>query len=213
MSLFSPDSKIMQALTRICDLVLLNLLFLLTCLPIFTMGAASAALYDMCFRMYTDEEGGIFLGYFRAFGRNFRQSTPIFLLLLLIAAVAGFDFYLFALQEAPLSYLAILALPILALTAMTYGYAFPLVSQFDNSMGCTLKNALLLAVAYLPRTLCVTALNILPLLLLLRPDVFFDIGIMWVVIYFSATAYVNALILRKVFAPLAQKDTSTGVSQ
>ena len=54
MSFFSLDSKFMQALSRIADLILLNLVFLVTCIPIFTIGAASAALYSVAFRLGTE---------------------------------------------------------------------------------------------------------------------------------------------------------------
>ena len=54
--LFSIDSKFMQVLSRIYDIAVLNMLYLLTCLPIFTIGAATSALYAVCFRMGTDRE-------------------------------------------------------------------------------------------------------------------------------------------------------------
>ena len=75
MSFFSLDSKFMQALSRIADLILLNLVFLVTCIPIFTIGAASAALYSVAFRLGTEREEGVFRCYFRAFRNNFKQGT------------------------------------------------------------------------------------------------------------------------------------------
>ena len=64
---FSPDSKIMQFFSRLTDLILLNVVFLLTCIPVFTIGAANAALYRVCFRMDTDKEEPLFRSYFRSF--------------------------------------------------------------------------------------------------------------------------------------------------
>ena len=43
----SSDSKIIQFLNRLGELILLNLCFLLCCLPVVTVGAASAALYKV----------------------------------------------------------------------------------------------------------------------------------------------------------------------
>ena len=77
-SIFSPDSKLMQVLTRLTDLVLLNILFLLTCIPVFTIGAATASLYTLCFRMLRQEESGILKPYFRAFKENFKPATGVF---------------------------------------------------------------------------------------------------------------------------------------
>ena len=85
-SMFSPDSKIMQVLARLSDLVILNFLYLITCIPVFTIGAANTALYSVCFRMLR-EEGGVVKPYFRAFRDNFRQGTGIWLILLLFSAI------------------------------------------------------------------------------------------------------------------------------
>ena len=77
--LFDPESQIMQILSRFCDIVILNLVFLLTCIPIFTIGAANTALYDVVFRMDTDREGKLLPTYFHSFRENFRQSTILWL--------------------------------------------------------------------------------------------------------------------------------------
>ena len=68
---FSPDSKFSQIMNRVGDLLLLNLTFLLTCIPIVTIGAASSALYTVCFRFNTEKEGKLLHTYFRAFREEF----------------------------------------------------------------------------------------------------------------------------------------------
>lgn len=77
--LFSPDSRIPAALSRVADLVVLNLLFLLTCIPLFTIGPALSALYTVTFAFGTHREQGVAGTYFRAFRQNFWQAC-IFLL-------------------------------------------------------------------------------------------------------------------------------------
>ena len=64
---FSLDSKFMQAMSRVADLIILNVIYLVTCLPVVTIGAAGTALYTVCFRLGTDREGSLVKGYFRAF--------------------------------------------------------------------------------------------------------------------------------------------------
>ena len=86
--MFSPDSKIMQVFSRLADLVLLNILFLITCLPVFTIGAAVTALYTMCFRLMREEYSGIIRSYFKAFRDNFKTATAAWLLVMLAAAPA-----------------------------------------------------------------------------------------------------------------------------
>ena len=64
---FSLDSKFMQAMSRVADLIILNVIYLVTCLPVVTIGAAGTAMYTVCFRLGTDREGSLVKGYFRAF--------------------------------------------------------------------------------------------------------------------------------------------------
>ena len=205
--LFSPDSQIMQALSRLCDLMLLNVLFLLTCIPIVTIGAASTAMYTVASRLGTDREEGVFKPYFRAFRANFGQSTAIWLILLLWGAASCVNGLIFYQQTGVLRYTVLLFVGLFVLALMIGAYAFPLVSRFQNNTRTTLKNALLLSVGYLPRSLIMTVLNVFPFaLLLFHLYLFFQLGLLWLVIYFSAAAYLNSLLLRKVFAPYLPKE-------
>ena len=88
--MFSPDSKIMTVLTRITDLILLNILFLISCLPVFTVGAAVTALYSMCFRLMREEYNGIIRPYFQAFKTAFRQATAIWGILLIAGVPSAY---------------------------------------------------------------------------------------------------------------------------
>lgn len=199
--LFSIDSKFMQVLSRIYDIAVLNMLYLLTCLPIFTIGAATSALYAVCFRMGTDREEGILKTYFRSFRTNFLQGTGLFLLLFVGELLCLLAIRILLPQRGWMSMVSYLWIVLLVLLSFLYSYAFPLQSQFCNSVGQTLKNALLLSVGFLPRTILVCLVNALPLgVMVLAPDVGLRIGYVWFFFYFSAAAYVNSRILQKVFA-------------
>ena len=59
---FSLDSKFMQVMSRVADLIILNVIYLVTCLPVVTIGAAGTAMYTVCFRLGTDREGSLVKG-------------------------------------------------------------------------------------------------------------------------------------------------------
>ena len=202
-SIFSPDSKIMQALTGFADLMILNILFVITCLPVFTIGAAASALYTVTFRMLRQEEGSIFRTYFRAFGGNFRQGTLIWLILLLFSAVGVLNLtWMDSISGSARTVMRLLTVMVLSLLAFIHAYAFPLQSQFRNGIKATLTNAFLLSIGHLPRTILVTALNLFPLgLLAVNLYTFLNSSMVWIVIYYSGTAFINSLLLKKVFAP------------
>ena len=201
--LFSPDSKIMQIISRFCDIVILNLLFLVTCLPLFTIGAASAAMYTVVFRMDTDKEEGLFRTYFRAFRDNFLQGTAIWLLLALFGAASCVNMVQFSQLGGVLGYLLFLiAMLVFLVVVLIFSYVFPLLSQFRNSIKESLKNALPLSVAHLPRSILLAVINCFPAaLLVLNLYAFAKLSYLWMVLYFAAAAYFNSRVLNKVFKP------------
>ena len=201
-TLFSPDSKFMQALSRICDLMVLNFLFLLTSIPVFTIGASSTALYTVCFRFGTEREKGSVRSYFRAFQDNFRQGTGLWLILLLFGSASLLNTMLFLSFSGPLHYLFLLFALLAAVAILTGSCAFPLLSQFSTTVRACFKNALLLSIGYFPRFIVIALVNLFPVLLLFFDFyLFFQTGFIWIAIYFSAGAYLNSLLLKKVFAP------------
>ena len=200
--LFSPDSRFMQAMSRIGDLLLLNFFFLLTCVPLVTVGAACTALYTVCFRFGTDREAGVIKSYFCAFRENFRQAIVLWLILLICGGAAGFNIWLFYSMAGPARYFFVLFSILLVLALLVGAYVFPLLSQFDNDVPSTLKNALILSLGYLPRSAVIGVLNVFPFaLMILDFYTFLQAAFGWVSLYFAAAAYLNTLLLKKVFAP------------
>ena len=81
---FNPDSPFFQFMNSLAAFIGLNVIFLITCLPIFTIGPALTALYTVTLKEARKEGGYIFSTYFKAFKENFRQSAAAFLIQLLM---------------------------------------------------------------------------------------------------------------------------------
>ena len=92
MKFFNYDSPIMQFLSRLTDLFILNFLFLICSIPIVTIGASATALYSVTLKMAKNEESYIFSSFFRAFKNNFRHSTISWMILLLAGIVLWMDY-------------------------------------------------------------------------------------------------------------------------
>ena len=200
--MFSPDSKFMEIFGRITDLVLLNLLFMITCLPIFTIGAATTALYTMCFRLMREEYSGIIKTYFKAFRDNFKQATLLWMLLVLIIGPGLYYFYVLFSLDSLLRYLGFLFVILGLLSAMTASYVFPWISQFENSTAQALRNALILSVSRLPRSAAILVINLMPAIVwFVNPELFIQISFLWIALYFAAAAYMNTGLLWHVFKP------------
>ena len=192
----------MRTMSRIADLVLLNLCYLLTCLPAFTIGAASAALYTVCFRFGSEEERGVIRSYFRAFRENLKRGIGLWLIVLLCGTTALINAWIFYAMPGGLRFLSVLFAILFVLAVIVFGYAFPLLSQFDDGVWPTLRNSLILGLGYLPRSLLITAFNIFPFALMLADFyLFLQAAFLWTALYFSLAAYVNTFLLKRVLAP------------
>ena len=206
----NPDSWFMQLISRFSSLVVLNLLFLFTCIPIFTIGTALTALYDVVFRMDTDREGRYLPAYFRSFAANFKQSTPIWMFFLLFISASCANAVIFSNKGGMMGQIpSVVSVVILINLLLVLGYVFPLLSQFDNTRRNTVKNALLLSVANLPRTLVVAVINCFPwALMIVNFYAFIQMSFIWFALYFAAAAYFNSRVLMKVFQALNESVTN-----
>lgn len=198
--LFTEDNKIFQFLSLLADLMILTLQWLVACLPIVTIGAATTALYSCAMKRY-EEEIRLFRDFWNAFRKNFAQATALWgVVLALLFAVAADIYLVFFTEFTPGTIVKLLMLMLAFVVAMIVSYIFPLQAFFVNPVGRTLKNAVLLSVMYLPVSVVIVFINVIPFLVwLLMPEVFSRILLLWVVLAGGVIAYVNGKMLRRIF--------------
>lgn len=197
--LFAMDGRLAVFLNKTADLVILNLLWVICCIPIVTAGAATTAFVYELLKLARDEESYIFTGFFQQFKENFKQATIVWLIYLLIGAVVYFDIRALGIMDLswkPVWTIILYMIAFLAIASMFY--AFPVMAFFRNSTKKVLKNSLLMAVAHLPWTLLIILINLCPVLLLMFGNPI-AVGFLDVVIGFSLAGLVNAHIFRRLF--------------
>lgn len=204
---FNIDSPLMRFLTKLADLMILNILFLITCLPVVTIGAAWTALYYVAMKMVRDEEGGIVRSYFHAFRLNFRQATLLWLGVLGIAVILVLDLLILARIDSPIAAAMNMGIGIIAiLIFLVLQYLFPLLARFEAGTVQTLKNAVLLAVGQLPRTLLMGFSTAGILVITFYNGYTLSIGILlWMLLGFAIMAFSNSSILVKIFDKLVSE--------
>lgn len=156
MNLFHPDNPVMRFLSRIFDLILLNLLFVFSCIPIVTIGAALSAIYQILFKIIDKKDPYIFKGYIKAFRENFKPATLIWILTVL--AGAGIYMALFAINAKSGQSLELLQIPIWILVFIIVSvatYAFPLLSRYQCSIKQLIINAFVLSIGNIPATVII----------------------------------------------------------
>lgn len=125
------ESKVVDMLSRIVELMLLNLLFVLTSLPLVTIGASITALFSVNLKLVKNEESYIVKEYFHAFRQNLARATISFLLFTIIGTLFTFNIIL-ALRSTGTLFLiiGILSLIFLILLGVYSLCYFPLLAQF-----------------------------------------------------------------------------------
>ena len=161
--LFDIDSPVMRFLGRMADMIILNLLVMLCCIPIITAGAAFTAMHYVLLKMVRDEEGYLIRGFFKSFGQNFKQATLIWLLMLVVVIIFAGDWFIFGYSGVAFPKALIVGvIAVGVIVSMVAMYVFPLLARFDNTIRHTIHNAALLAIANLPRTILMLILYALP---------------------------------------------------
>lgn len=200
--LFRMDSPLMRFLTKIADLMVLNILFCVTSIPLITIGASWTALYSVTLKMVRDEEGSVSRSYFRSFRQNFRQATLLWLGVLVVLALLVLDIrVLNGMAGGTVPGLLRVGVEILALLGiMVLQYLFPSLARFEASLADTLKNACVMALAYLPKTALMTAAAVGAVWITQINNTTIAVGLMvWPLIGFALMAFGNSGILRKIF--------------
>ncbi|MCD8381135.1 MAG: YesL family protein [Lachnospiraceae bacterium] len=201
---FNMDSKWMKALSKLFDLMLVNILTLLCSIPIITIGASFSAMHFMMYRLYKNDEGYIIRSYFGFFKKNFRQSTLMWLVYLLILLILGIDQYVLNQGVLELnSVIQIVVIIIAVIWLISFVWVFVMQSRYLNPIRITMKNSMLVGLTHPIRTVLMIIVFLLPIPVMLL--------ISWglpICILFGLTvpAYIQCRMYAKVFAQIEGTD-------
>ena len=177
----------MNLFSRIVDLLLLNFLFVITSLPVLTLGASLTALFSVSLKLVRNEESYVSRDYFRAFKKNFCQATVSFWAFSLIIALLAGNL---------MSFLFMIFIGIYFL------YFFPVLARFYF----TTRQILL----HIPHMIFTHFSDFVLLVVLLIPLIFFSVYSLFtaicIVVFgcvcgFSVCAYVMSILFRRIFEP------------
>lgn len=195
--MFKLDSPLMNFLNKVADIMILNFLFLVSSIPIFTIGAAFSAAYYMGFKMVKNEETYIVKGFWKAFKENFKQATAIWLILLVVFGILVADYRIIAYSGIEFAqWIRIAMMTVTVVVLMGVVFLFPLQARFINPVKNTIKNAFLMALSHLPTAFLLVAVYAVPIIFL-----YFIPQILPVIILmaFGVVIYLKSILLLRVF--------------
>ena len=203
MNIFEEGSPFQRFLNKMADLLILNILTMLMCLPIITAGAALTAMHYVLLKMVRGEEGYILKSFFRSFKREFRQATVLWILYVALAALMASNLVL-VLQGSgryPI-WLPSSIVVVAVLELMFMIYTFAMLSRFDDTIYHTLLNAVTLTFAELPRSLEMAVITLVPLIAFLRVSILLPVLVLFGL---SVPGYACAMIYDPVFRKIEKQ--------
>ena len=142
-----------ETINMLFNFFILNLVFLITCLPVITIGAALSSLYYVVIKETKGEAGYLVRPYLREFRRNFKNGTIAFLILTAIGALLLFNLLFWPVQGNPFSYAVTGVLAVIAVVWLAVShYTYPLIGRFVNTPLRSVRNAWGLALRNLKKT-------------------------------------------------------------
>lgn len=203
MRIFDLDGPLFTAMSTLTNIVIVNVLFCICCLPIVTIGAASTALHE-CMQALLEEknEKGLVRRFFRSFSKKFGRSTIIWLICLIFIGVL----YLYQMAINTMtgnmgqSYQIVFFI-LCFFFLVGFQYFFPLQARYDKSVGFTLKYSWIVGVLALPWTLLsIVVTGILVYVsFFMNPANWGMMIYLWLVAGFGIVAYINEIFFIKAF--------------
>lgn len=205
MKFLDIDSPLMQTLGKLADFMWLNILTLVCCLPIVTVGASMTAMHYMAIKLVRNEEGYITKGFFSSFRKNFKQATLIWLLLLLIIGILATDYYIMTTSGLEFNMVIWVLIAVVGIFVLfTALYVFAVQAKFENTIPRTIKNAFLMSFLQLPKTVLMVICHAIPIFLLLFVYEAFPVVFM---LGIAMPAWVTAKLNNKLFKRLEAQFT------
>lgn len=166
------NGKFFRFGTKVTDLMIINILTLICCIPIFTIGPAITAMHYVLLRIYRDEEGYIVKSYFKSFKENFKQATLIWLIYLAVILVVGLDAWIVAKGGIEIGKFFKYGLVFIGvLGTFSLSWVFILQSRYENPIKVTIKNSFIVSIGNFFKTVMMLIMLLIPVLFILISEV------------------------------------------
>ncbi|WP_195838117.1 YesL family protein [Bifidobacterium tsurumiense] len=206
MNMFQQDSRFTTAMSTVGDLALLNIAWILCCIPIVTIGASTSALFGTIRNIQEDDDARVLHQFFSLFTRHFSTSLALTLMSLAFYALASFDLWYLGhgaggTDMAALGYGVCIALTFVVTLATAF--VFPNASRSNASAWNQVRNSALQALRRPIPALCITVINALPVVI----AVIFPWGLGFVVFFWSLLfTDISAWFIQRIANPTSKTE-------
>ena len=200
-SIFNTDNLFMRICEKILDLVTVNLLFLLSCLPLVTIGIAKISLYETLFEIKGARRVKVTAIYMQAFRKNWKVGLKLGLLELLLVGISLFDLVLFWKQETMLfQMLKATCIGVIIFTSLLFLCIYPLAAKFEMTVKDLLQTGLIMVSLHFPWFFLMIALLVAIIFFLSNSGFVLLLGFtLFVLVGFAALGFLQLPIMETIF--------------
>ena len=200
-SIFNTDNLFMRICEKILDLVTVNLLFLLSCLPFVTIGIAKISLYETLFEIKGARRVKVTAMYMQAFRKNWKVGLKLGLLELLLVGISLFDLVLFWRQETMLfQMLKATCIGVIIFTSLLFLCIYPLAAKFEMTVKDILQTGLIMVSLHFPWFFLMIALLAVIVFFLSSSGFVLLLGFtLFVLVGFAALGFLQLPIMETIF--------------
>ena len=185
----------MDIIKKLLRLFWINILWIIGCIPVITIGVSTCAAYAVTLRLADDDEevqsfGGIARRFFKAYKQDLLQGILILIFTVVTFGLGGY-------------FLVVLVFNF---------YSYPLIARYSNSFANTLRNSVALFAQYANSSLKTLGIVIaeLVILYLTRYAFFAGFVILPAVIFYTVSLTVKDIFLRlENPAPVEEENTES----
>lgn len=196
-------SSLGSFLSLMCDLMLLNILWLICSLPVLTAGPSTCAMFACMLKIARDELGeSTVRTFFRAFRENFRNAFFYGIIALAAIAIVYVDITFALAQEGSLRMVFAIVSGIASAILLTFiSYVFALQARYENTFAGEIKNSFILAVCAPGKTFLMWFIYLIPVVVtvFLPLDTVLRAGFLYLMLGVSLPIYLCSRILRNIF--------------
>lgn len=152
MKFFSVESPLYKFMQSLWDILKLNFMWMIFCIPIVTIGGSTIAAFSVLLRMSEDQEGNVIKDFWKAFRENWKQGIFIGLLPPICFEAVFLDFQLYnAVENGGLGILIVGCFSAYIFIFCLI-YVFPLLARYDNTVINSIKNSFRIGMKFFGRT-------------------------------------------------------------
>ena len=201
-TVFNTDNVVMRISEKVLDLVTVNLLFVLSCLPVLTIGIAKISLYQTVFAIKHQRRLPVIRTYINAFHENWKIGLQLGSLELLIAGICLFDLLLFWSQTAlPMQVLKAVCLGLFIFLVLVMLAAYPIAARYQLDWKECLQKAMIVSGLHFPWFFVMGSALLLLCMVLASSVLAFLLGLMIFFLFgFSSLAFAQVGLMEKIFA-------------